>query len=242
MVQRRIKNPVKHLKWSVLRKYFRNNHPSYLLNIQFNVLGSPTVMGDSTAFCCRNSLIALPCSVLHMTLIPDLFSHYHGIKSVRTRIFFWSVFYRFRFEYGKIRTRKNSVFGHYSHRVWGIDFRSLILVEHMQWIIVFSFRFRRMVTMSLSIVQYTSDARLICISSMLKDYTYKGFFLSGLAINHGSSSRHFRSVLLWNRNNFLFPKEFKYFKFIIIYFTLCNYIVRIGVSTPHFKIIPPPIS
>ena len=41
------------------------------------------------------------------------------MKSVQKRSFFWSVFYRIRTEYvqskyGKIRTRKNSVFGHFS--------------------------------------------------------------------------------------------------------------------------------
>ena len=34
--------------------------------------------------------------------------------NVQIRSFFWSVFSRIRTEYGKIRTRKNSVFGHFS--------------------------------------------------------------------------------------------------------------------------------
>ena len=36
------------------------------------------------------------------------------MKSVQIRIFFWSVFSRTRDEYGKIRIRKNSVFGYFS--------------------------------------------------------------------------------------------------------------------------------
>ena len=35
------------------------------------------------------------------------------VKSVPKRIFFWSVFSLVRTEYGKIRSRKNSVFGHF---------------------------------------------------------------------------------------------------------------------------------
>ena len=37
---------------------------------------------------------------------------YHCVKSVQIRSFFWSVFSRIQSECGKIRTRKNSVFGH----------------------------------------------------------------------------------------------------------------------------------
>ena len=39
-----------------------------------------------------------------------LFQKLHCVKSVQIRSFFWS-------ECGKIRTRKNSVFGHISHSV-----------------------------------------------------------------------------------------------------------------------------
>ena len=38
------------------------------------------------------------------------------VNSVQIRIFFWSIFSHIRTEYGKIRTRKNSVLGHFSHR------------------------------------------------------------------------------------------------------------------------------
>ena len=36
----------------------------------------------------------------------------HCVKSVQIRSFFWSVFSYIRPEYRKIRTRKNSIFGH----------------------------------------------------------------------------------------------------------------------------------
>ena len=39
----------------------------------------------------------------------------HWMKSIQIRSFFWSVFSRIQSEYRKIRTRKNSVFGHFSH-------------------------------------------------------------------------------------------------------------------------------
>ena len=41
----------------------------------------------------------------------------HCVKSVQIRSFFWSIFSRIRTEYGEIRTRKNSVFGHFSRSV-----------------------------------------------------------------------------------------------------------------------------
>ena len=37
------------------------------------------------------------------------------MKSVQIRSFFWSVFSFIRTEYGKIRTKNNSVFGQFSH-------------------------------------------------------------------------------------------------------------------------------
>ena len=37
------------------------------------------------------------------------------MKSVQIRFYFWSVFFCIQSEYRKIRTRKNSVFGHFSH-------------------------------------------------------------------------------------------------------------------------------
>ena len=38
---------------------------------------------------------------------------YHCMKSVQIRIYFWSVFPYIQSEYSKIRTRNNSVFGHF---------------------------------------------------------------------------------------------------------------------------------
>ena len=40
---------------------------------------------------------------------------FHCVKSAQMRSFFWSVFCCSQSEYRKIRTRKNSVFGHFSH-------------------------------------------------------------------------------------------------------------------------------
>ena len=40
--------------------------------------------------------------------------HMHCVKSVQIRGFTWSSFSRIQSKFGKIRTRKNSVFGHFS--------------------------------------------------------------------------------------------------------------------------------
>ena len=42
---------------------------------------------------------------------------FHCVKSVQIRSFFWSVFSCIRTEYRKIRTRKNSVLGHFSRSI-----------------------------------------------------------------------------------------------------------------------------
>ena len=44
-----------------------------------------------------------------------------GVKSVQIRSFFWSVFSCIQPEYGKIRTRKNSVFGNFSRSVYQLS-------------------------------------------------------------------------------------------------------------------------
>ena len=49
---------------------------------------------------------------------------YHCVKSVQIRYFFCSVFSHIRTEYGKIRTRKNTVFGHFSRSVQIIRFKA----------------------------------------------------------------------------------------------------------------------
>ena len=43
---------------------------------------------------------------------------FHCLKSVHIRIYFWSVFSCIGTEYGKIRTRNNSVYVHFSHISW----------------------------------------------------------------------------------------------------------------------------
>ena len=45
---------------------------------------------------------------------PICYIYVHCVKSVQIRRFFWSVFSCIQPEYRKIRTRKNSVFGHFS--------------------------------------------------------------------------------------------------------------------------------
>ena len=42
----------------------------------------------------------------------------HCLKSAQIRSFLWSLFFYIRTEYRKIRTRKNSVFGHFSRSDW----------------------------------------------------------------------------------------------------------------------------
>ena len=61
-----------------------------------------------------------------LSIIFTTIGFYHYVKTVQTRSFFWSVFSRIRTEYsispysvriGKIWTKKNFVFGHFSHSV-----------------------------------------------------------------------------------------------------------------------------
>ena len=46
----------------------------------------------------------------------------HCVKSVQIQSVFWSVFSDIGTEYEKIRLRKNSVFGHFSHSKYLLDF------------------------------------------------------------------------------------------------------------------------
>ena len=64
---------------------------------------------------------------LTLLLLIGVSLNYHCVKSVQKRSFFWSVFFHIRTEYevslrihsecGKIRTKKNSAFGHFSRSV-----------------------------------------------------------------------------------------------------------------------------
>ena len=49
--------------------------------------------------------------------IACFFFNCHCVKSAQTRSYFWSVFSCIQSEYRKIRTRNNSIFGHFSHSV-----------------------------------------------------------------------------------------------------------------------------
>ena len=53
-------------------------------------------------------------SLLNLTCKLCLIGDIHCVKSVQRRSYFWSVFSCIRTEYRKIRTRNNSVFGHFS--------------------------------------------------------------------------------------------------------------------------------
>ena len=65
------------------------------------------------------------CQQSHYSGQYNCFSKYfhdsHCLKSFQIRIYFWSVFSCIQTEYRKIRTRKNSVFGHFSHSVLTIN-------------------------------------------------------------------------------------------------------------------------
>ena len=49
------------------------------------------------------------------------FGNSHCVKIVQIRRYFWSIFSCIRTEYRKIQTRNNSVFGHFSRSVIGIE-------------------------------------------------------------------------------------------------------------------------
>ena len=52
----------------------------------------------------------------------DRGEYFHCVKSVQIRSYFWSVFSCIRTGYRKLRTRNNSVFGHFSRTVYVMDF------------------------------------------------------------------------------------------------------------------------
>ena len=65
-------------------------------------------------------------------LKPTLFkfvSYCHNLIKVK-HCFFWSIYSRIQSEYGKIRTRKNSVFGHFSHSESCTLLSSLRNIDH----------------------------------------------------------------------------------------------------------------
>ena len=59
---------------------------------------------------------------------------YHCMKSVQIRSFFWSVFSCIRTEHREIRTRKNSVFGHFSCRVFIKHYATLYVILVFFWL------------------------------------------------------------------------------------------------------------
>ena len=60
------------------------------------------------------------------------------MKSVQIRSFFWSLFFRIRTKFGKIRTRKNFVFGHFSHRrLYKLGVMKIILLRKFSHCILY---------------------------------------------------------------------------------------------------------
>ena len=60
----------------------------------------------------------------------------HYVKSVQIRSFFWSAFFCIRTEYRKIRTRKNSVFTHFSRSERNCKYSSVIYFRTISFSIV----------------------------------------------------------------------------------------------------------
>ena len=59
-------------------------------------------------------------------MINGIISHY--VKSVQMQSYFLSVFSCIQFEYRKIRTRNNSVFGHFSRSVMDTDTLARLMI------------------------------------------------------------------------------------------------------------------
>ena len=57
----------------------------------------------------------------------------HYVKSVQMRSFLWSVFYRIQPDCGKMRTRKNSVFHHFSRSDCGVISSEKSWLEQKFW-------------------------------------------------------------------------------------------------------------
>ena len=84
--------------------------------------------------------------VFHIMIFVFHILNFHFVKSVQIRSFLWCVFYRIRTEYEeivflriqsefmKIRTRKNSVFGHFTRSVC---FPYLEFCFFRSWILIF---------------------------------------------------------------------------------------------------------
>ena len=64
----------------------------------------------------------------------------HCVKSFQVRSYFWSVFSCIRTEYGKIRTRKNFVFAHFSRSVCNLNYINILaLALSFRWMEVSRF-------------------------------------------------------------------------------------------------------
>ena len=70
----------------------------------------------------------------------EMLDRFHLVKSVQIRSYFWSVFSCIQSEYRKIRTRNNSVFGHFSRTVseyastlWQVLFITFWVKNSISW-------------------------------------------------------------------------------------------------------------
>ena len=98
----------------------------------------------------------------------------HCVKSVQIRSSFWSVLSRIRFEYGKIRTRENYIFGHFLrshsdnnqvHLCKYFNFTPIIFHTHIKKI---GRRFIQSVTSSFPLnFQFPHSARRIMVIAVI---------------------------------------------------------------------------
>ena len=115
------------IKFSV--GYFSNNEPIYLF-IHFTVRYNEYIKLLGT-FSLANKPICL------FIILNDDKRYSHCVKSVQIRSCFWSVFYcvwteykeilRIQSKWGKMRTRNNSVFGHFSRSEFSGKYMKVIL-------------------------------------------------------------------------------------------------------------------
>ena len=85
---------------------------------------------NASSYFVRKSSQECPWRVLPFHSV-RLDNKFHCVKSVQIRFFFWSIFLRFWTEYGKIRTRKSFVFGHFSCSVYQHLRKPCFCIKHI---------------------------------------------------------------------------------------------------------------
>ena len=85
----------------------------------------------------NSTLIKLSYDLVRLKIILQGKWNIYCVKSVQIRIFFWSLFSCTRTAYTKIRTRKKSVFGHFSRnnsvKIISIQFFGLSSLKFQNW-------------------------------------------------------------------------------------------------------------